>query len=192
MRRVVGSRDAVGSVLMSVVELPDQADVVIVGGGTIGTNAAHFLATETDIDILLVERDRTAGGSRGTRRPPCGTTTAIRRYTRRWRGGVTSSTATSRRTPARRSRTDALPWYSYPAEDDDPAEVKRIQAGYDVLNSPDIPVSRYEGDQMSGRYPVARTNRVDFAVSDNDSGYFEAPTPRADWHGPPRTLERRS
>ena len=42
--------------------LPDSADVVVVGGGVIGTSAAFHLA-EAGIDVCLLERDELAGGS---------------------------------------------------------------------------------------------------------------------------------
>ena len=42
--------------------LPESADVVVVGGGVIGTSAAFHLA-EAGIDVCLLERDELAGGS---------------------------------------------------------------------------------------------------------------------------------
>jgi len=42
--------------------LPVSADVVVVGGGVIGTSAAFHLA-EAGIDVCLLERDELAGGS---------------------------------------------------------------------------------------------------------------------------------
>src|SRR5881227_3308730 len=42
--------------------LPASADVVIVGGGVIGTSAAFHLA-EAGVDVVLVERGQLAGGS---------------------------------------------------------------------------------------------------------------------------------
>ena len=43
-------------------ELPARADVVVVGGGVMGTSAAFHLA-EAGADVLLVERDELASGS---------------------------------------------------------------------------------------------------------------------------------
>ena len=43
-------------------ELPPTADVVVVGGGVIGTSAAFHLA-EAGLDVCLLERDQLAGGS---------------------------------------------------------------------------------------------------------------------------------
>jgi sarcosine oxidase subunit beta len=42
--------------------LPPSADVVVVGGGVIGTSTAFHLA-EAGVDVCLVERDELAGGS---------------------------------------------------------------------------------------------------------------------------------
>jgi sarcosine oxidase subunit beta len=42
--------------------LPERADVVVVGGGVIGTSAAFHLA-EAGVDVCLLERDELAGGS---------------------------------------------------------------------------------------------------------------------------------
>ena len=43
-------------------ELPPAADVVVVGGGVIGTSAAFHLA-EAGLGVCLLERDQLAGGS---------------------------------------------------------------------------------------------------------------------------------
>jgi len=58
-----------GSALRTIVEmprsvapLPDSADVVIIGGGVIGTSAAFHLA-EAGVDVALVERAQLGGGS---------------------------------------------------------------------------------------------------------------------------------
>src|SRR5690349_6350322 len=42
--------------------LPARADVVVVGGGVMGTSSAFHLA-EAGVDVLLLERDRLGGGS---------------------------------------------------------------------------------------------------------------------------------
>jgi sarcosine oxidase, subunit beta len=42
--------------------VPESADVVVVGGGVIGTSAAFHLA-EAGVDVCLLERDELAGGS---------------------------------------------------------------------------------------------------------------------------------
>jgi sarcosine oxidase, subunit beta len=45
-----------------VTALPDSAEVVVVGGGVIGTSIAFHLA-EAGVDVCLLERDQLAGGS---------------------------------------------------------------------------------------------------------------------------------
>src|SRR4051794_11010835 len=42
--------------------LPARADVVVVGGGVMGTSTAFHLA-EAGVDVVLLERDRLGGGS---------------------------------------------------------------------------------------------------------------------------------
>ncbi|MEU3709790.1 NAD(P)/FAD-dependent oxidoreductase [Streptomyces catenulae] len=46
-------------------DLPDHADVVIVGGGVIGASTAFHLAEAGAGDVVLLERDRPASGSSG-------------------------------------------------------------------------------------------------------------------------------
>ncbi|WP_336921076.1 NAD(P)/FAD-dependent oxidoreductase [Aquipuribacter sp. SD81] len=46
------------------VSLPSRADVVVVGGGVMGTSVAFHLA-EAGVDVLLLERDGLASGSSG-------------------------------------------------------------------------------------------------------------------------------
>jgi sarcosine oxidase, subunit beta len=43
-------------------ELPGRAEVVVIGGGVVGTSAAFHLA-EAGVDVLLLERDELASGS---------------------------------------------------------------------------------------------------------------------------------
>ncbi|MGW1373560.1 NAD(P)/FAD-dependent oxidoreductase [Streptomyces sp. NPDC002446] len=47
------------------VPLPEQTDVVIIGGGVIGASVAFHLAEAGVTDVLLLERDRPASGSSG-------------------------------------------------------------------------------------------------------------------------------
>jgi sarcosine oxidase subunit beta len=43
--------------------LPDSAEVVIVGGGAMGTSAAYHLAKKGVTDVVLLERETLASGS---------------------------------------------------------------------------------------------------------------------------------
>ncbi|MFB6184237.1 MAG: NAD(P)/FAD-dependent oxidoreductase [Haloarculaceae archaeon] len=45
--------------------IPESADVVIVGGGIMGTSTAFHLARDTDLEILLLEKDSIGSGSTG-------------------------------------------------------------------------------------------------------------------------------
>jgi sarcosine oxidase subunit beta len=47
---------------LTAADLPESADVVIVGGGVIGTSAAFHLA-EAGVDVALVERAQLGSGS---------------------------------------------------------------------------------------------------------------------------------
>ncbi|MFB6184312.1 MAG: NAD(P)/FAD-dependent oxidoreductase [Haloarculaceae archaeon] len=154
---------------MSLVELPDRADVAIVGGGIMGTSAAYFLATETDRDVLLVERDKIAGGSTGD-------SSAILRhhygdqeiYSKMARWGHEFYRAFEEHAGGDIAYGRA-PMVNFATDDD----AEWIQAGYDVLSSLDIPVSRYEADELDAEYPMIETDSFDFAVSDDDSGYSD-------------------
>lgn len=48
---------------MSATKLPTRAQVVIIGGGVIGTSIAYHLAHEGVTDVVLVERDRLTSGT---------------------------------------------------------------------------------------------------------------------------------
>lgn len=159
---------------MSVVELPDRTDVVVVGGGIMGTSSAYFLATETDLDVTLVERDQIAGGSTGD-------SSAILRH-HYGLDGVADEGVYSR-----------MAWWSHQfyrefdertgqdiAYDRSPMVMfadetnhEDTQSGYDTLRDLDIPVSRYEGDELEAEYPMVETEPYEFAVSDDAAGYSD-------------------
>ncbi len=69
--------------------LPDRAQVVVVGGGVIGTSVAYHLARLGMTDVLLLERDRLTSGTTwhaagliATFGSTSATSTELRRYTR--------------------------------------------------------------------------------------------------------------
>jgi glycine/D-amino acid oxidase-like deaminating enzyme len=151
--------------------LPETADVVVVGGGIIGTSAAYFLATETDRDVTLVERDAIASGSTG------------------------DSSAILRHHYGPQERYSRMAWWShqfYRRFEDETGEVvarednplvrfgieaapsgEYAEAGYDVLSSLDVPVSRYDRDEAAARYPMLGFDDYDFAVSDDTAAYSD-------------------
>jgi sarcosine oxidase subunit beta len=47
------------------VELPARADVVVVGGGVVGTATLYYLTQLGATDVVLLERDTLAAGSTG-------------------------------------------------------------------------------------------------------------------------------
>jgi len=46
-------------------ELPERTDILVIGGGILGTATAFFLSKQTDRDITLVEREHIASGATG-------------------------------------------------------------------------------------------------------------------------------
>jgi monomeric sarcosine oxidase len=154
---------------MSLVDLPDRTDVAIVGGGIMGTSAAYFLATETDRDVLLVEKDKIAGGSTGD-------SSAILRhhygpqeiYSKMARWGHEFYREFAEHT-GEEIAYDYAPMVQFANDGDDDWE----RSGYEVLDSLDIPVSKYEGAEMAEAFPMIETERFDVAVSDDDSGYSD-------------------
>lgn len=156
---------------MSLVSLPDSADVVVIGGGIMGTSTAFFLTTETDLDIVLVEKDEIGSGSTGD-------SSAIIRHhygpqriyskLARW------SHDFYRNFEANTGQEIAYapnPMVRFGTEDSD-AEAY-AKAGYDVLSSLDIPVTWYDEDEIDEQYPMLDVAEMDFAVSDDDSAYSD-------------------
>jgi glycine/D-amino acid oxidase-like deaminating enzyme len=151
--------------------VPTATDVIVVGGGIMGTSTAYFLATETDRDVLLLEGDAIASGSTGD-------SSAILRhhygpreiYTRmaRW------SHDFYREFEERVDETIAYaanPLVRFGGEGDSAGEYAK--AGFDVLSSLDIPVTRYDGDELDGRFPMIDAGASDFAVSDDTAAYAD-------------------
>ena len=48
---------------LSTTQLPDSAEVVVVGGGIIGTSIAYHLAKHGCKDVVLLERDQLTSGT---------------------------------------------------------------------------------------------------------------------------------
>lgn len=152
--------------------LPSETDIVVVGGGVMGTSTAYFLATETDRAVTLLERDHIAAGSTG------------------------DSSAILRHHYGDQEIYTTMAWWSHRfyrsfedrteeplARADNPMvrfgkagtpEGRYADAGYDVLSSNDIPASRYETDELPEQYPMlVDLDRFDFAVSDDAAGYAD-------------------
>ncbi|MDG5777197.1 FAD-binding oxidoreductase [Haloarculaceae archaeon H-GB2-1] len=156
---------------MGLTDLPDRADVVVVGGGIMGASTAYFLTEATDRDVLVLEKDEIASGSTGD-------SSAIIRHhygpseiyarTAAWshdfyrafeeRTGEAIAYAPN---PMVRFATEGTPSGDY------------VEAGADVLRALDLPVSRHEGDELDAAYPMLELDDIDFAVSDDDSAYSD-------------------
>ncbi|WP_280535674.1 FAD-dependent oxidoreductase [Halopenitus sp. POP-27] len=153
-------------------DLPDDADVVIVGGGVMGTSTAFFLARETDRDVLLLEKDAIAAGSTGDSsailRHHYGDQAIYSRmawwsheFYRRFEA-ETGQPLSHAENPLVRFGVEGTPSGEY------------AQDGYEVLSELDVPVTRYERESLPDRYPmVADAERYDFAVSDDAAGYSD-------------------
>lgn len=151
---------------------PDESDVVVVGGGVMGTSTAFFLTADTDRAVTLVEKDHIAAGSTGD-------SSAILRhhyggesiYTRMawWSHQFYRSFEDELGEPLAHADNPMVRF----GEQDTP-EGEYVDAGYDVLTSLGIPASRLDGEELPARYPMFDgLHRFDFAVSDDDAGYAD-------------------
>lgn len=152
--------------------IPSSVDVTIVGGGIVGTSAAYFLATETDREVLLIERDAIASGSTGD-------SSAIIRHHYGDREVYSRLADWSheffRDFEERTGEPIAYepnPLVRLGVEGEPSGEYAR--AGHETLSKLDIPVTRYERDELARRYPMLSTEDVDFAVSDDTAAYSDA------------------
>lgn len=153
-------------------ELPDRTDVVVVGGGIIGAATAYFLAVDGGRDVTLVERDNIAAGSTGD-------SSAILRhhygddaiYTEMAKWSHEFFREFEARTGQPIAHADS-PLVRFGEEGTEVGDY--AAAGYDVLDARDIPVSRYESDELAERYPMYDgLDRFDFAVSDDGAAYSD-------------------
>ncbi|MCD2205111.1 NAD(P)/FAD-dependent oxidoreductase [Halobacterium sp. KA-6] len=152
--------------------LPSESDIVIIGGGIMGTSTAFFLSKETDLDITLVEKNQIGTGSTG------------------------DSSAILRHHYGDQEIYSKMAWWShqfYRNFDEETGEViahednpmvrfangdtqggAYAEAGYDVLSELDIPVSRHEGDELLEEYPmISGVEDFDFGISDDEAAYSD-------------------
>ncbi len=151
--------------------LPAESDVTIIGGGVMGTVTAFFLTTQTDLSVTLLEKDTIAAGS------------------------TSDSAAILRHHYGPQEHYSRMAWWShqfyrefeeqtgqplaygtnnlvrFASDGGDGAAY--IEAGYEVLSSLDIPVSRYESSEFADRYPMLELDEFDFAVSDDEAAYSD-------------------
>jgi glycine/D-amino acid oxidase-like deaminating enzyme len=153
-------------------EPPDRTDVLVVGGGIVGTAAAYFLAAESDLDTALVERDGIAAGSTGDSSAilrhhygPDAIYTEMARWSHRFYREFEAETGQ----PI--AHADS-PLVRFATEGTEGAEY--VEAGYEVLREAGLPVSRYEGEELADRYPMYDgLDEFDLAVSDDSAGYSD-------------------
>lgn len=151
--------------------VPSTADVVIVGGGIMGTSTAFFITSETDLETVLVEKDTIASGSTGD-------SSAIlrhhygpqRQYTKMawWSHQFyqsfeeeTGSPISYEPQPLVRTASEGTPSGEY------------VKQGADVLAEFDIPTTEYDPEELAEAYPMMDFGSFDFAVSDDTAGYSD-------------------
>lgn len=152
-------------------DLPDETDVVVVGGGVIGTSIAYFLTTETDREVTVVEKESIGAGSTGD-------SSAIIRHHYGEKEIYTRMAEWSHQFYRRfEEEVDEPIAYAesrrvtFAAEGTDTADY--AESGREILDDLDIPVSRYEEPAMSEEFPMFALGEFDFAVSDDTAAYSD-------------------
>jgi len=153
-------------------EPPERTDVAIVGGGVMGTSAAFFLASETDLDVTLVERDAIASGSTGD------SSALIRHhygpkriYSEMVMRAHEFYRSFEEHTGEQIAYAEA-PRVRFERVDGETAEYAR--AGYQILEELGLPVERYDQAEMRERWPQLDLEPYDFAISDETAAYSDA------------------
>lgn len=151
--------------------LPEETDIVIVGGGVIGASIAYFLVTESNRDVTLIEKNAIGSGSTGD-------SSAIIRhhygekeiYTElaEWSHQFYRQFEDQVDEPIAYSEN---PRVTFAEDGSDDAEY--AEAGYDVLTDHEIPVTRYDTDELDEAFPMFNLETFDFAVSDDTAAYSD-------------------
>lgn len=151
--------------------LPEETDIVIVGGGVIGASIAYFLITESDRDVTLVEKNAIGSGSTGD-------SSAIIRHHYGEKEIYTELAEWSHQfyqqfedRVGEPIAYDENPRVTFAEEDSHDAEY--AESGYDVLSDHGIPVTRYDGDELDEAFPMFNLETFDFAVSDETAAYSD-------------------
>lgn len=156
---------------MTHIDVPDSTDVVIVGGGVMGTSTAYFLGTRSNLDVVLLEKDAIASGSTGD-------SSAILRHhygdqriysmMAKWSHDFyrafeeeTGEAIAYAENPMVRFATAGTPGGEY------------ATAGYEVLSDLDIPVTWLEAAELDAEYPMLALPDVDFGVRDDTAAYSD-------------------
>ncbi len=152
-------------------QLPARADVVVIGGGIAGTSTAYWLATETELSTVLIEKRAIASGSTGD-------SSAILRhhygnrpvYSRMawWSHEFYRSFEDRTGQPLAHRVAPRVAFGTIGTESGDYA-----LDGYDVLRAEGIPVSRYDGDAIASEYPMLDVADCDVAISDDTAAFSD-------------------
>lgn len=152
-------------------DLPPETDTVVVGGGVIGTSIAYFLTTETDREVTLVEKDAIGAGSTGD-------SSAIIRHHYGEKEVYTRMALWSHRFYREFEETVGEPIayaesrrVTFAAEGTDTADY--AEDGREILEELDVPVSRYEDEELADEFPMFSLDEFDFAVSDDTAAYSD-------------------
>jgi glycine/D-amino acid oxidase-like deaminating enzyme len=147
-----------------------DADIVVVGGGVMGTSIAYFLASTTELEITLVERETFAAGSTGD-------SSAIVRhhygpqehYTKMAKWSRVFYEEFEQRT-GEVIAFEPCPYVKY-AVGGTTTDAYTL-AGYDVLQEQGIPVSKFEGD-FGERFPELNLSGYDTIVVDEAAWFSD-------------------
>jgi glycine/D-amino acid oxidase-like deaminating enzyme len=154
---------------------PDETDILIVGGGIIGTATAFALSSRTGRAITLVEKDQIAAGATGDSsailRHVYGDRTVYSRMA--WLGHqfyrrFEAETGYELKTPDQR----LILWGGEDVEHTEPPD-----HSYETLRELGYPTTRYEGEELPDEFPLFEfDNEIEYAVSDDAAGYTEGTT----------------
>ncbi|MFP9190576.1 NAD(P)/FAD-dependent oxidoreductase [Natronosalvus vescus] len=152
--------------------IPARSDILVIGGGVMGTSIAYFLTTMTDRSVTLLEKSQLASGSTGD-------SSAILRHHYGEETIYTEMAWWSHQFYERFSEElDAgLSYQNAPlvrfadAAGDSGAYAR---AGYEALHDREIPVSEYTGGDIASQYPMFEVaDRYDLAVSDDAAAFSD-------------------
>lgn len=155
--------------------LPEETDILIIGGGILGTASAFWLSERTDRSITLVEKENVASGATGD-------SSAILRHVYEDRK-LYSEMAWWGHEFYRNFETET--GYELETPDQPLVQWGGEASGHDVspmtdyetLESLGYPVTRYEADELPESFPLFEfTDDFEFAVSDDAAGYTEPAT----------------
>lgn len=154
-------------------DLPETTDTVVVGGGIMGAATAYYLTRASDRDVTLLEKDNLASGSTGD-------SSAIIRYNYGPHETYSELAWWSRQFYREFESETGQPiaYVECPRvrfADEGGEQGDYVQAGYEVLQSLDIPVQRYESPGLGDRFPMFDgVEAFDFAVVEPAAAYSSA------------------